>query len=105
LMMFGKAIEEGVTNLDPDLPALPEADPAGPDGEGWLFDSRRDYTEQLLHYKTPKERERMEADMRSRQKVCPWCRTHFVSKKKSGVYCTPKCRLRDHRKKKREARR
>ena len=38
--------------LEPDLPPLPEGDlEAAPEDEGWLFDSRRDYPEQLDSYK------------------------------------------------------
>ena len=46
------AVTEKLAVLEPDLPALPEGDlQATPDDEGWLFDSRRDYLEQLRHYK------------------------------------------------------
>ncbi len=44
------AIEEKLLDLDPDLPPLPEPE-ANPSDEGWLFDSRRDYLDQLRHYK------------------------------------------------------
>jgi hypothetical protein len=47
------AIQDALGDLDPDLPPLPEPD-AEPDDEGWLFDSRRDYLEQLEHYKRRK---------------------------------------------------
>jgi hypothetical protein len=45
-----QAIREKLATLDPNLPSLPEGE-ADPDDEGWLFDSRRDYFEQLRHYK------------------------------------------------------
>ncbi|MDP9457032.1 MAG: hypothetical protein M3Q60_14930 [Actinomycetota bacterium] len=45
-----QAIEEKLRALEPDLPPLPEPE-ALPDDEDWLFDSRRDYMEQLRHYK------------------------------------------------------
>src|SRR5215208_1859324 len=45
-----QAIREKLATLDPNLPPLPEGE-ADPDDEGWLFDSRRDYFEQLRHYK------------------------------------------------------
>jgi len=45
-----QAIREKLAALDPDLPGLPEPE-VTPEDEGWLFDSRRDYLEQLQHYK------------------------------------------------------
>jgi hypothetical protein len=45
------AIQDALGDLDPDLPPLPEPEPE-PDDEGWLFDSRRDYLDQLEHYKS-----------------------------------------------------
>jgi hypothetical protein len=36
--------------LEPDLPELPEPE-TSPEEDGWLFDSRRDYLEQIHHYK------------------------------------------------------
>ena len=45
-----RAIREKLAVLEPDLPPLPEPE-ANPKDEGWLFDSRRDYREQLCHYK------------------------------------------------------
>jgi hypothetical protein len=44
------AVAEKLANLEPELPPLP-APEADPDDENWLFDSRRGYFEQLLHYK------------------------------------------------------
>jgi hypothetical protein len=51
--MYGLAIHDALGDLEPDLPPLPEPE-AAPDDEGWLFDSRRDYLDQLEHYKTRK---------------------------------------------------
>src|SRR5215212_5325678 len=54
-------VERSITDkllydLEPDLPDLPEAVQA-PDGEdeGWLFDARRDYLEQLAYFKRSQE--------------------------------------------------
>jgi hypothetical protein len=47
------AIQDGLGDLDPDLPPLPEPE-AAPDDVGWLFDSRRSYLEQLDYYKRRK---------------------------------------------------
>jgi hypothetical protein len=46
-----RAVGEKLEGLSPELrlPPLPEGE-ADPD-EDWLFDSRRDYREQLSHYK------------------------------------------------------
>jgi ribosomal protein S27AE len=93
------AIEESGSTLEPDLPDPPEPVVVDPDDEDWLFDRRRDYMEQLRRYKKGKEWARMQAAMRDRRKVCPECGTSFVAKhKERAVYCTPKCRLRAHRK-------
>ena len=45
-----RAIAEKLETLNPELPELPEPD-TEPNDEGWLFDSRRDYLEQIHHYK------------------------------------------------------
>jgi hypothetical protein len=45
-----QAIEEAIADMRPELPELPEPD-VKPDEEGWLFDSTRDYFEQLAFYK------------------------------------------------------
>src|SRR5215217_4035448 len=45
-----QTIREKLAVLEPDLPPLPEPE-AKPTDEGWLFESRRDYREQLRYYK------------------------------------------------------
>jgi len=45
-----QAIGEKLAALEPDLPPLPVPE-ANPMDEGWLFDSRRGYGEELRHYK------------------------------------------------------
>jgi hypothetical protein len=45
-----QAIREKLGAIEPDLPELPEPE-AEPEDEDWLFDSRRDYLEQLDYYK------------------------------------------------------
>jgi hypothetical protein len=51
-----QAVTEKLEALEPDLPPLPEGETEDdPEDEGWLFDSRRDYLEQLGHYKNHKE--------------------------------------------------
>ncbi len=45
-----RAVREKLAALEPELPLLPEPE-TDPDDEEWLFDSRRDYREQLHYYK------------------------------------------------------
>jgi hypothetical protein len=45
-----QAVREKLESLEPALPGLPEGE-AYPDDDGWLFDTRRDYMEQLFRYK------------------------------------------------------
>jgi hypothetical protein len=51
-----RSITDKLYDLKPDLPDVPEAVHA-PDGEdeGWLFDARRDYLEQLAYFKRSQE--------------------------------------------------
>jgi hypothetical protein len=53
LEVLQRAIEEKLEDLEPELPPLPEPE-AHPDDGGWLYDSRRDYLEQLEFYKRSK---------------------------------------------------
>jgi hypothetical protein len=50
LKTLQQAIQEKLDALDPNIPPLPEPE-ADPDDEGWLFDSQRNYLEQLDYYK------------------------------------------------------
>jgi hypothetical protein len=51
-----QAVREKLAALEPDLPDLPEGETEDdPDDEGWLFDSRRDYLEQLGYYKNRRQ--------------------------------------------------
>jgi len=46
-----QAVREKLEALEPGLPPLPEGEPEEePEDEEWLFDSRRDYLEQLDYY-------------------------------------------------------
>lgn len=42
--------QEALEALEPEMPELPDPE-TSPTDEGWLFDSRRDYLEQIDHYK------------------------------------------------------
>lgn len=50
-----KHVEEELERIEVALPLLPEPE-TSPDHEGWLFDSRRDYFDQLDYYKADKRR-------------------------------------------------
>jgi hypothetical protein len=46
------SVRDKLYDLEPDLPDLPEPERAADgDEEGWLFDARRDYLEQLAYFK------------------------------------------------------
>jgi hypothetical protein len=89
---FRKAIEETVEDFDPKLPELPE--PEAQESDGWLFDSRREYVDQLLYYKSPSEREKMMATQRSRQGACEECGEEFMAKRGGARYCSERCQQR-----------
>ena len=45
-------MRDNLYDLQPDLPDLPEPERAADvHDEGWLFDTRRDYLEQLYYFK------------------------------------------------------
>ena len=46
-----EAVSEAADDLVVDLPDRPEAEIDPPDESNWLFDSTRDYGEQLCHYR------------------------------------------------------
>jgi hypothetical protein len=45
-----RGTQEALETLEPEMPELPEPE-TSPRDDGWLFDSRRDYLEQIDHYK------------------------------------------------------
>jgi hypothetical protein len=52
LKTLQQEVTEKLEALEPNLPLLPEGNlQAAPEDEEWLFDSRRDYLQQLGHYK------------------------------------------------------
>ena len=65
-----------------------------PKDEDWLFDTRRDYIEQLFRYKTPAELQRLEASIDARSKTCVICGAKFRSQRVSAKYCSPPCKQR-----------
>jgi ribosomal protein S27AE len=69
-----------------------------------MFDARREYMEQLKHYKTPKEWREMQAKIRARHRVCGECGTSFVAvHRERRIYCSSNCRIRAHRRQNRES--
>jgi ribosomal protein S27AE len=92
------AVQESVTRLEPPLFDPPKPAVTEPGDENWMFDSRREYMEQLRHYKTPEEWQKILAAIHSRHKVCPECGTSFVAKHRVRArYCCMECRVRAHR--------
>jgi hypothetical protein len=57
LQALQQAAREKMEALEADLPEIPEGDPGDPEDEDWLFDSRREYLEQLDYYKRDNEDE------------------------------------------------
>jgi hypothetical protein len=52
LKVLQRAVREKLASLELELPLVPEPDlDEEPDDEGWLFDSNREYLEQLARYK------------------------------------------------------
>jgi len=54
LVRLREHVEAVAEDFDVDLPARPLAEARPPDESGWLFDSGREYLEQLRHYKARK---------------------------------------------------
>lgn len=52
---LGHALKKAIEDLDVDLPELPEGEAEGEDEMDWLFDSSRDYLEQIKAYKAYKK--------------------------------------------------
>jgi hypothetical protein len=53
LKALQRAVEEKLEALEPELPPIPGGELENdPDDDEWLFDSRREYLEQLRHYKS-----------------------------------------------------
>jgi hypothetical protein len=50
LSVASRGTEEALETLEPEMLALPDPE-TSPTDEGWLFDSRRDYLEQIDYYK------------------------------------------------------
>ena len=52
LKVLQQAVREKLEALEPELPPIPEGElDEEPEDEGWLFDSSREYLEQLDYYK------------------------------------------------------
>jgi hypothetical protein len=55
LKTLRQAVQEEMTYFQPPIPSRPEPLIEGTDESGWLFDTGRDYLEQLEVYKARKE--------------------------------------------------
>jgi hypothetical protein len=78
------ATAQCVGNMEPDLPELPEAEIEEPDESNWLFDSQRDYLEQMKHYPAKGRRKRV--------LTCQHCGGEFTPNKQNQQYCNARCR-------------
>jgi hypothetical protein len=84
-----QAVHERGAELEVLLPDRPEADGGVPDEGGWLFDSGRDYLDQLAVYKDFKKEE-MESP--EPECTCEVCGIVFTAKKANTRFCGQKCR-------------
>jgi hypothetical protein len=93
--------EEKVGNLEIDLPDRPVSSLESPNEDDWLFDSGRDYLEQMAAYKAAKKTT-MERTVIER--TCKVCGSVFVAKRSHALVCSRTCREAGRSKKRKEAR-
>jgi hypothetical protein len=90
-----------VDDFAPSLPARPEPEVGPPEEGHWLYDSARDYLEQLRHYRSHNRVETLE----DRARACPVCGRPFTPRRSDARMCSDRCRSRayeDRKKAKRE---
>jgi hypothetical protein len=92
------ATEAAVDETVADLPDRPEAETEGADESEWLYDSARDYMEQLACYRAAKGeggRQRRSARMEEFDLKCEFCGKAFRARKRRGkgvgAFCSKKC--------------
>jgi ribosomal protein S27AE len=78
---------EAVRDLDVDLPPRPEAEEDTPDEDDWLFDSSRDYVEQLGYYQTYQGGQ----SLKDCERTCPRCGKTFMASRASQRFCSKVC--------------
>jgi hypothetical protein len=100
----GKLLSGCVEQLDVSLPDRPEAEVGEVDDSDWLYDSERDFTDQLDAYEAfkgrLKERQKHTARREEYHLNCTHCGKEFQTarRRKVGgvVYCGNKCRIAAH---------
>jgi DNA topoisomerase VI subunit B len=100
-----RAAEQKRNAFKADLPARPEAGGEEPDESEWLYDSDRDYLEQLAVYKekmgkpavaTEAPGPATDADGADFPRACAECGGEITGKK-GAQYCSTACRMRAYR--------
>jgi hypothetical protein len=86
-----QAARQAVDNLRVELPDRPAAEIELPNEELWLYDSGRDYVEQIRHYQRHKN---TEESLAARERKCEVCGAAFRNGKSSKKTCSDKCRFR-----------
>jgi hypothetical protein len=94
-----RAAREIVTGLQIDLPDRPGDETGPPDEDDWLYDSGREYVEQIECYQRYKGGKRLD----DRRQACPVCATEFTPLRRNGRYCSDRCRVAASRARKAEA--
>jgi hypothetical protein len=97
-----QATEEKMGELDIDLPDRPLSFLDPPDEEGdWLFDSSRDYLEQMAAYKKAKK---VSMERTVMERTCEVCGRVFTAKRSHAKVCSKACYAKGRWKKQKEAR-
>jgi hypothetical protein len=86
-----QAVREAVDNLRIELPDRPAAEIEPPNEEQWLYDSGRDYVEQIRHYQRHKN---TEDSLTARERTCEVCGAAFRNGYSNKKMCSDKCRSR-----------
>lgn len=97
-----QAAQSKISQFDPDLPDRPEADVDPGDEEDWLYDSSREYLEQLACYKRHQGNETLD----DRERICArlGCEARFLPRREKQRYCTMSCSRKDWNEKNRKKR-
>jgi hypothetical protein len=80
-------LDQTVDTFSVELPERPEPEIDLPDEAGWLFDSGRDYLDQLKHYQARKGGDGLE----QRQRICKTCGAEFMALRVKAEYCSKQC--------------
>jgi hypothetical protein len=83
-----QALQETVAGLQIDLPSRPDPETDPPDEDDWLYDSGREYVEQIESYQQYKGGK----SLHDRRRSCAVCGAKFTALKSQSRYCSDKCR-------------